>query len=97
MTVPTGRGLPARTVRSIAKFNSRVTPEPELKRQFRLRPRPAEQTSAGFPSRLLRLRLRALSGDTTGPELAMPGRDVGKDRVKTLGKWLIRTGPVEVR
>ena len=35
--------------------------------------------------RLLRLRLRALSGDTTGHDLAMAGRDVGNDMLTGVG------------
>ena len=85
MIVPTGRGLPARTVRSIVIYNIRMARESELKGQFRLRPLPAAQTSAGFPSRLLRLRLRALSGDTAGHDLTIEGRDDGNDKLAGVG------------
>jgi hypothetical protein len=35
---------------------------------------------SGFPFRLLRLRLRALSGDTDGPGFAVMQREVGDDK-----------------
>ena len=42
-------------------------------------PLPRDKPRLVSPS-LLRLRLRALSGDTTGPDLAVAGRDAGNDK-----------------
>ena len=38
------------------------------------------------PQNLFPLRRRALRGDTTGPDLAVAGRDVGKDKIPAVGR-----------